>query len=461
MSSPRCADGRPFYNDRTLDVDAIRELRPSDPERPTRLAAKTCRQTLLIDIRPLRHNAAFRLLFASQFVSALGTMVSYVAVPWQVYQLTHSNAQVGLLALVQLVPVIVCGLLGGAVADRVDRKRLLIGTEALMAACLAGLLANTMAASPSVLFIYALVAVLQGASGFHRPALEALTQKLARRDEFAAVAALSSIRGTFGMVAGPAIAGLLLVGGGAAGAYVFDLVTFIVALLLIARIPRESVVVPARGDESAHLLVDLAEGLRYAWKKPELMGTYIVDIVAMAFAFPIALFPAIAEAYGRTESVGWLLSAMSVGALIIGLFSGWTSRVTRLGRGVVLSAAAWGLGILALGVALACGFGLWSAMVCLAFAGAADMLSGVFRGTIWNETIPNAMRGRLAGIEMISYLTGPLIGNARAGFTAEVSGLSIAIWSGGAICVAAVVATGFLLPRFWGYQGGQRAGGTH
>jgi MFS family permease len=415
--------------------------------------------TLLIDIRPLRHNAAFRLLFASQFVSALGTMVSYVAVPWQIYQLTHSNAQVGLLGIVQLVPVVACGLLGGALADRVDRKRLLIGSEALMALCLAGLFANTLAASPRVPVVFVLVAVLQGASGFHRPALEALTQKLAHRDEFAAVAALSSIRGTFGMVVGPAIAGLLLAGGGAAGAYLFDFATFIVALLLLARIPRERVDAPARSDESAHLLTDLAEGLRYAWKKPELMGTYIVDIIAMAFAFPVALFPAMAEAYGRTESVGWLLSAMSIGALIIGLFSGWTSRVTRLGRGVVISATAWGVGILAMGIALAFGFGLWSAMVCLAIAGAADMLSGVFRGTIWNETIPNAMRGRLAGIEMISYLTGPLIGNARAGFAAEVSSLSAAIWSGGMVCVIAVVATGFLLPRFWGYRDGSRTAG--
>src|SRR6478735_4114317 len=211
---------------------------------------------MFLDIGPLRRNTAFRRLFASQFISGLGTMVSYVAVPWQLYELTHSNAQVGLLGLVQLLPVVACGLLGGAVADRVDRKRLLIGSEALMALCLAGLLANTLATSPSLLVIYVLVAVLQGASGFHRPALEALTQKLARRDEFAAVAALSSIRGTFGMVAGPAIAGLLLVGGGAAGAYVFDLVSFVVALLLIARIPRESVDAPARSDEPAHLLVD-------------------------------------------------------------------------------------------------------------------------------------------------------------------------------------------------------------
>ena len=165
---------------------------------------------MLLDIRPLRHNTAFRRLFASQFISGLGTMVSYVAVPWQLYQLTQSNAQVGLLGLVQLVPVVVCGLLGGAVADRVDRRQLLIGSEALMALCLVGLLANAMAAAPSVLAIYALVAVLQGASGFHRPALEALTQKLARPEEFAAVAALSSVRGTVGMVAGPVVAAAAL-----------------------------------------------------------------------------------------------------------------------------------------------------------------------------------------------------------------------------------------------------------
>ena len=405
---------------------------------------------MFIDIGPLRRNAAFRLLFASQFVSALGTMVSYVAVPWQLYQLTHSNAQVGLLGLVQLVPVVVCGLLGGAVADRVDRKRLLIGTEALMALCLAGLLANTLVASPSVLAIYALVVVLQGASGFHRPALEALTQKLAHSDEYAAVAALSSLRGTFGMVAGPAIAGLLLAGGGAAGAYLFDLITFVIALLLIARIPRERVASPPRSGEPTHLLGELAEGLRYAWSKPELMGTYIVDIVAMAFAFPVALFPAMAEAYGRTESVGWLLSAMSIGALAIGLLSGWTSKVTRHGRAVVIAAAVWAVGIVALGFAP----GLWWAMVCLAIAGAADMLSGVFRGTIWNETIPNTLRGRLAGIEMISYLTGPLIGSARAGFAADASTVPTAIWSGGIVCLLGVAVVGCLLPRFWQYRGG-------
>jgi MFS family permease len=406
---------------------------------------------MLIDIGPLRHNTAFRRLFASQFISGLGTMVSYVAVPWQLYQLTHSNAQVGLLGLVQLVPVVVCGLLGGAVADRVDRKRLLIGSEALMALCLAGLLANALLTTPSVLAIYALVAVLQGASGFHRPALEALTQKLARPEEFAAVAALSSVRGTIGMVAGPALAGLLLARWGAVGAYLFDFCTFIAALYFLARIPRDRigpVEQPADTADRPHLLADLAEGLRFARARPELMGTYIVDIVAMAFAFPLALFPAMAAADGRTAAVGWLLSAMSVGALVVGLFSGWTGKVTRHGRAVVIAAAVWALGIVALGFAPSLMLGL----VCLAVAGAADMVSGVFRGTIWNETIPNTLRGRLAGIEMISYLTGPLIGNARAGFMADAWGVAPAIWVGGLVCLAGVIATGFVLPRFWAYR---------
>lgn len=403
---------------------------------------------MFLDIGPLRHNTAFRRLFASQFISGLGTMVSYVAVPWQLYQLTHSNAQVGLLGLVQLLPVVICGLLGGAVADRVDRKRLLIGSEALMAMCLAGLLANALVAAPSVLAIYALVAVLQGASGFHRPALEALTQKLARPEEFAAVAALSSVRGTVGMVAGPALAGLLLARWGAVGAYLFDFCTFLAALFFIYRIPAVAMEPTDAPGERPHLLADLAEGLRFAWARPELMGTYVVDIVAMAFAFPVALFPAMAAADGRTESVGWLLSAMSVGALAIGVFSGWTGKVTRHGRAVVIAAAVWAVGIVALGFAPSLALGL----LCLAVAGAADMVSGVFRGTIWNQTIPNTLRGRLAGIEMISYLTGPLIGNARAGFMADAWGVSASVWVGGVICLVCVVLTGFALPRFWAYR---------
>jgi MFS family permease len=254
------------------------------------------------------------------------------------------------------------------------------------------------------------------------------------------------------MVAGPALAGLLLARWGAVGAYLFDFATFLAALFFLARIPRERIghLADAKdaSGERPHLLADLAEGLRFAWARPVLMGTYIVDIVAMAFAFPIALFPAMAAADGRTETVGWLLSAMSVGALLIGLFSGWTSHLRRHGQAVVIAAAVWALGIVALGFAPS----LPLALACLALAGAADMVSGVFRGTIWNETIPNTLRGRLAGIEMISYLTGPLIGNARAGFMADAWGVSAAIWIGGLVCLAGVIVTGFALPRFWAYR---------
>lgn len=405
---------------------------------------------MLLDFGPLRHNEALRRLFASQFISSFGSMVSYVAVPWQLYALTRSNAQVGALALVQLVPVVVCALLGGVAADRLDRKRLLVGAEALMALCLAGLLANALIPTPSVPWIYFQVAVLQGASGFHRPALEAMTQKLARPEEMAAVAALSSVRGTFAMVGGPALAGLLLAGWGAVGAYLFDFASFLVSLYFLVRIPRARIGAAERAIESSHPLHDLLEGLRFASMRPELVGTYLVDIVAMAFAFPIALFPAIAASDGRTEAVGWLLSAMSLGALMIGLFSGWTGRIRHHGRAVVLAAACWALGIVALGFAPSLLVGL----ACLVVAGAADMVSGVFRMTIWNQTIPNALRGRLAGIEMISYLSGPLIGNARAGFMADAWGVSAAIWMGGLACLVGVAATGLLLPTFWAYRSG-------
>jgi MFS family permease len=244
------------------------------------------------------------------------------------------------------------------------------------------------------------------------------------------------------------LAGLLLATGGAVGAYLLDFCTFLAALFFISRIPRAAIGAVAATGKRPHLLSDLAEGMRFAWARPALMGTYIVDIVAMAFAFPVALFPAMAAADGRTEAVGWLLSAMSIGALTVGLFSGWTANIERHGRAVVIAAAVWAAGIVALGFATSLAAGL----ACLAVAGAADMISGVFRGTIWNETIPNTFRGRLAGIEMISYLTGPLIGNARAGFMAEALGVSSAVWIGGALCLAGVVVTGLALPSFWAYR---------
>ncbi len=192
----------------------------------------------------------------------------------------------------------------------------------------------------------------------------------------------------------------------------------------------------------------ILEGLKYARARPELMGTYLVDMVAMTFAMPMALFPAMASGWGGAAAAGWLYSAMSFGSLLTALLSGWTSRVQRHGAAVVIAATLWGVAIVGLGFAPT----FAGALVCLAAAGAADTISGLFRQTIWNETIPGELRGRLAGVEMISYLSGPLIGNARAGWVASVTSNKVSVVSGGLTCVGGVLLCVPLLPAFWAYR---------
>lgn len=399
---------------------------------------------MLLDVGPLRRNRDFRLLYFGQMVSFLGSMVSYVAIPYQVHALTHSSMLVGLLGIVQLVPVLGFGLFGGAVADRLDRRKLLIGSELVMVLAALGMVINASVPKQSVMAIFALAFVLQAANAFHRPAMDALNQKLVPAEDLPAVSALLSVRGGAGAVLGPALGGWLLSQGGLSVAYAFDLATFFVALFCVA---RTRALAPAEPSSSSALR-DIADGLRYARERPALLGTYAIDIVAMTFAYPIALFPSMAESWGGEMALGPLYAGMSAGALVISLFSGWTIRVLRHGAAVVIAAALWGVFIAAFGFARE----LPLAVVCLALAGAADSVSGIFRMTIWNQTIPNDMRGRLAGIEMISYLAGPLLGNARAGAIASLTNNQTSVISGGAICVFAVIlCASFLLP-FWRYQ---------
>ncbi|HEX8823419.1 MAG TPA: MFS transporter [Archangium sp.] len=398
---------------------------------------------MLIDLTPLRRYRDFRLLFLGQLVSFLGSMITYVAVPYQVYELTKSNLMVGLLGTVQLVPVLIFGLVGGSVADTMDRRKLLLVSEALLALGALGLALNAALPQPSLWFIFILAALMQTVNGFHRPAMDAMTQKLVRVEDLPSVAALGSLRYSVGAVAGPALGGLLIAVAGTKMAYVVDLVSFTVslgALWMMERMPP-----PESSRESGLGLI--LEGLRYAMKRPELIGTYVVDIVAMTFAFPTALFPAMAEQWGGAAVAGALFSAMSVGSLVMTTFSGWTARVRRRGAAVVVAAALWGLAVLGFGFAP----NLPLALFFLGLAGAADMVSGLFRGVIWNETIPNELRGRMAGIEMISYMTGPLIGNARAGWVATLTSTRMSVISGGVLCVVGVVLCGFLLPAFWRY----------
>jgi hypothetical protein len=283
-------------------------------------------------------------------------------------------------------------------------------------------------------------------SGFHTPALESLTPRLVAPDEIAAVSALTSLRGTTAAIVGPALAGMCIAAFGVPFTFALDAASFGVSLLAIRAIRG---IPPPEGAKPAGM-ASIVEGIRYAASRPELIGTYVVDIVALSFAMPMAVFPALAEAWGGAEKAGYLYSAMSAGALLVTLTSGWTKRVRRHGAAVVMAAASWGAAITALGSARS----LAVAMACLVVAGAADMVSGLFRMTIWNETIPSELRGRMAGIEQLSYMTGPLLGNARAGFMAERFGLQRSIAFGGLACVGGVAACVTLLPRFWRYLAG-------
>lgn len=308
---------------------------------------------------------------------------------------------------------------------------------------------NSLLPHPSVTLLFVVAAFMSAVDGFHRPALESLTPKLVDVEDLPAVSALSSLRGTSAAIVGPAIAGVAIATLGLPFTFGVDVLTFAISLCVLAAIrampPAETAKPPG--------LSSIKEGLRYAMSRPELIGTYAVDIIAMTFAMPLAVFPAMAAQWGGAAAVGYLYSAMSTGAFVIALLSGWTAKVQRRGAAVVVAATLWGVAITALGYATS----LYVAVACLVLAGAADMVSGLFRMTIWNETIPSELRGRMAAIEQLSYMTGPLLGNARAGFMAERFGLARSITWGGLVCVAGVLACVPLLPAFWRYKKANQA----
>lgn len=400
---------------------------------------------VLIDVTPLKTNREYRLLFFGQLISFLGSMISYVAIPYQVFQLTHDNAMVGMISVVQVLPVLIFGILGGTYADRLNRRKLLLVCEFAMGILIAILLVNSSLPQPSIPVIFVVVAIMQSVLGFHRPAMEALTQSIVKKEDYGSIGALGSFRYSFGAILGPLLGGILVSTFGVKGAFIFDIVTYTVALSCLSMMRG----IPPVQKSLKSPVEDAKEGLTFALSKPELVGTYIIDIVAMIFAFPVALFPAMSENWGGPKAAGILFSAMAIGSLFMTLFSGLATRSHRHGRGVVISAAAWGFFMIGVGFAKP----LWLCVLFLALAGAADMLSGLYRGIIWNESVPNAMRGRLSGIEMISYMTGPLLGNGRAGLLAAKYSVNFSLISGGVVCFIAVVITAVLLPRFWLYKG--------
>lgn len=401
---------------------------------------------MLINLSPLVRYREFRLLYFGQFASFLGSMLTYVALPYQIFHLTHSSLAVGMVGVVQLVPLLFTGLLGGALADTLDRRKLLISSELLLAGSASLLAWNSAVAHPQIWLIYVVAGFASAVNGLHRPAMEAMTPRLVAPEDIPGLGALNSLKGTVAMIAGPAIGGVLIATSGLATTYWVDALSFGVSLLALAcmkPLPRGERA-PAFGISS------IVEGIQYAGSRQELIGTYVVDFVAMIFGMPMALFPAVAEGLGGPRTLGLLYAAPSVGAFLATLFSGWTRKIQRHGAAVAWSALVWGLAITAFGFTR----NLWLSLAFLAVAGGADMFSGVFRLTIWNTTIPDHMRGRLAGIEMLSYTSGPLLGNAESGLVAALSNTQVSIVSGGILCVAGVIFCAWRLPRFWKYRAG-------
>ena len=398
-----------------------------------------------MDTRPLRESRDFRLLFVAGTVFYLGGMVSYVAIPFQIYDLTGSNFAVGAVALVELVPLIVFGLYGGALADHVDRRKLLIWTGVAQAAFTGILAVNAFRDEPSLWVIFGVAGLLQSSSALQRPSREALMPRTVKHDQITAGQALTSLGMQIGVLVGPAIGGLLVAYVGIGWCFLVDICALLVATLMyVAMRPY-----PHIAETTPPSLAGIADGMRYALSRRDLLGTYIVDLAAMMLAMPVVLFPALAaEVFARPELLGLLYTAETIGALAATALSGWTSRVHHHGRAIVVAAAAYGLMIALAGVMPS----IWLVALFLALSGAADMISAVFRGTVWNQTIPEQMRGRLAGIEMLSYSVGPLAGQVRSGLVADAWTVRGSITSGGLACVAGVTLTALWLRDFWDYD---------
>ena len=343
------------------------------------------------------------------------------------------------------MPLIIFGLYGGALADHVDRRRLLIATglaQALMTAILA---VNAFDGAPRVWVIFVVSGFLAAAQSLQRPSREALEPRTVRHDQITAANALSSLGMQIGVLVGPAIGGLLVAFVGIGWCFLVDICGLMVATALFALMRPY----PHVGETTPPSLQGIGEGVTYALGRRDLLGTYLVDLAAMFLAIPVVLFPALAEeVFDRPELLGLLYSAETVGALLATALSGWTSRVHHHGRAIVVAAGAYGAFICLAGLAPS----IWVALGFFMLAGAADMISAVFRGTVWNQTIPDNMRGRLAGIEMLSYSVGPLGGQVRAGFVADAWSVRGAIASGGAACVAGVALTAVCLRDFWSYD---------
>ena len=399
---------------------------------------------LAIDFSPLKRYPDFRRLWLSGLISYFGSMFTYVALPFQVKELTGSYLAVGLIGLVEIIPLVIFGLYGGVLADHMDRKRMIWMTEFAALFLSTILLINSLLPSPKLAVIYIVAALFSAVDGLQRPSADAILPRLVEHKDLPAASALMSLRWQIGMVAGPALAGVLISIAGVSAGFILDSLTYFLALFILLKVKK----VPPMKESEKPSFSSLVAGVKYATSRKDLMGTYLVDLAAMFFAMPTALFPFWAEQVGAPWALGLFYAAGTIGSILVTLTSGWVKSYTKHGRAIFLAALGWGVAITLAGVAN----NLFLILLFLILAGASDMVSALFRSTLWNQSIPDEFRGRLAGVELISYSVGPLGGQTRAGFTAERTSLRTSVVSGGLLCIGFVTLFTALLPEFRKYD---------
>jgi MFS family permease len=400
----------------------------------------------VVDITPLQQVPGYRWLFYGMFAAQAGRQLVVVAVPIQIFDITGSTLAVGLLGLAQLIPLLLVSLVGGALADAVDRRRLLIWAEIVLTLTGIGLLWNSMVDSPRLWPLYALSAINAGIAAIHNPARQALLPGLVGRRLFPAALALNQTQFNVAKTAVPALGGLLIAVAGLSTAYLVETLAFLLSAFLIARIPH----VEVEGGGRAFSVASIREGISFLKSRRVIQAAFLIDINAMVFGMPTALFPAFGtEVLGGNEfTVGLLFAAPGAGATLMALTSGWVPRVIRQGRAVVISVLCWGIGIAAFGLTTSTAV----AFVLLAFAGASDVVSAIFRQSIIQLSVPDSLRGRLSSIHVASAGGGPRLGDLEAGVVAELTSVRFSVVSGGVACALGALAIARWSPGLVGYR---------
>lgn len=428
------------------------ETEPRPPAVPelARPASLMRLRSFVVDVTPLRRSREFRLLWLGGSVSAVGTLgITWVAVPFQVFRITRSPFAVGLVALFELVPVLGLGFIGGAIADAVDRRKLLLWENLGQAAASAFLALNARPGVEHLWVIYVLALVRAGLSTVGEPAFDSTIPRLVPKALLPSAIALATVAGTFAFLVGPLLGGTIIAGFGLSIAYLVDAASFLWALAFVAAMAP---VLP-HGEAPRPSVGAIREGLRFAVGQRVLLGTFLADLVGQVPGMPGALFPAVAaQLGGGARTLGLLYSAGAAGSFLVNLFSGRAKHVRRQGLVILLATTAWGAAIVGFGLAHT----LWLTLFLLAVASGADMLSGIFRMTIPAAVTPDPLRGRVSGIGLVVVTAGPALGNLEAGAVGSLVSVPFSIVSGGLACLIGVGALAVLLPEFARYDASGR-----